>query len=225
MAAPQVRDLQSLIDQYSASFNPQKQLIEQDLTGLDNAGVAQEQGLQAKQKTAFGQIEQRAQDKGMFFSGFSPDAQATYTADTYLPALAQLQATIAQGRSSLLGKRADLESQARTSALGAQENDLSAKTAWEQQQEQQAFQAEQARLEREAAASENSKNRAASAAKNDKPTTAQFLVQAFSGFDPGSTPAYYTEREVIPAIKANYGLSDADAKALVYAYRKNVYGS
>lgn len=226
MAAPQIRDLQSLIDQYSASFNPQKQLIETDLAGLDAAGTAQEQGLAAKQNTAFKNIEQTAQNKGMFFSGFSPDAQASYTADTYLPALAQLQATIAQGRSSLLGKRADIDSQARTQAINAQEGDRQALTAYEQMQQQQAFQAEQARLEREAAAAENAKNRSASAAnsKSKTPTQAQFLVSAFSGYDP-DTMKFYTEREVIPALKANYGLSDAEAKRLAYTYRKSAYGS
>ena len=221
MAAPQVRELQSLIDQYSASFNPQKQLIDADLAGLDTAGTAQAAGLDARQKKAFGQIEQNASNKGMFFSGFSPDAQASYTADTYLPELAKLQSTIAQGRSALLGKRADIESQARTSALGAQENDLAAKTAYEQMQEQQAFQAEQARLTREASAIENSKSRAASAASST-PTPAQFLVSAFSGYD-GKTMQGYTEKEVIPALMATYNIPKEQAAALAYQYRKSNY--
>jgi len=219
---PQVRDLQSLIQQYSGSFDPQRQLIDQDLAGLDASGAAQQAGLAATQKKAFGQIEQQASDKGVFFSGFSPDAQAEYTAGTYLPELAKLQATIASGRSSLLGKRADLDSTARTSAISAQEGDRNALLTWQQQQEQRAFEAEQARLARDAQAAENSKNRAASSAASSVPTPAQFLVKSFAAYDP-KTMQGYTEREVIPALMATYNIPKEQAAALAYSYRKSNY--
>lgn len=226
MAAPQVRDLQSLISQYSAAFDPQRQQIDESIQANDNSGAAQQAGLAAQQQQAFRGIEQNAQNKGMFFSGFSPNEQANYTSGTYLPALANLQAAIAQTRAGLLGKRADLDTSARQSALGAQENDLSALNAWNTQQEQQRFQAEQARIAAEREAAENAKNRAASAAassaKNAQPTTAQFLVQAFSGYDP-KTMQFYTEREVIPALQANYGLTKSQAEKLAYDYRKSAY--
>lgn len=160
---PQVRDLQALISEYGKAYDPQRALIDADITSNANAGAAQEQGLQAKQGQAFKTIEQGAQNKGMYFSGFSPNEQANYTSDTYLPALAQLQATIASTRSNLLGKKADIETDVYNKAFNTREQDVSAKNTWQAEQERRAWQAEQDRIAREAAAAESAKDRAASA--------------------------------------------------------------
>jgi len=234
MQPTQVRDLQGLINEQNAALKPQTDLLNKDIAANDASGVAQIAGLDAKQKTAFGQIEQTAQDKGQFFSGFSPDAQAGYTAGTYLPALAELQSTIANTRSNLLGKKADLGKSAFDSAFQTREGDIKTANDWKRmtadqqfQREQtastQAFQKAQAQLDRNAQASLASANRQAQADNN--PTTDQFLVQSFAGYQPRSQEfANYTEREVIPSLKANYGLSQKDAAKLAYSYRKSVYG-
>lgn len=163
---PQVRELQSLIAEYGKAYDPQRALIDADINANTNAGAAQEQGLQAKQTQAFKTIEQRGQNKGMYFSGFSPDEQANYTSDTYLPALAQLQATIAATRGSLLGKKADIETSVYEKAFNTREGDIAASKNWQSEQERRAWEAEQARIAREFEASENSKNRSASAANS-----------------------------------------------------------
>ena len=163
---PQVRDLQALIAEYGKAYDPQRALIDADITANANAGAAQEAGLQAKQTQAFKTIEQRGQNKGMYFSGFSPDEQANYTSDTYLPALAQLQATIAATRSQLLGKKADIETDVYNKAFNTREGDIKQKNDWQSEQERRAWQAEQDRINREFQASENAKGRAASAASS-----------------------------------------------------------
>ena len=104
---PEVRDLNALVTTLGEGVKGQKQLIDNDIVANEQSGVAQIQGLEARKDKEFKNIEQRASNKGMFFSGFSPDAQAGYTADTYLPALAQLQSVIAGTRSQLMGKKAD----------------------------------------------------------------------------------------------------------------------
>ncbi len=157
--APQVRDLQSLIAEQTASLKPQYDLIDTSITGNETAGQAQELGLGAKKDTAFKQIGQASQDKGMFFSGFSPNEEAQYTAGTYLPALAQLQATIASTRSNLLGKKADLGKSAFDTATNIREGDISNKNSWDAAERQRAFQAEQDRIQRENSAAEAEKNR------------------------------------------------------------------
>jgi hypothetical protein len=163
---PAVRDLQALISEYGKAYDPQRALIDADITANANAGAAQEAGLGAKKDQAFKTIEQGAQNKGMYFSGFSPNEQANYTADTYLPALAQLQATIASTRSSLLGKKADIETDVYNKAFNTREGDITAKNNWQAQQEQRAWQAEQDRINREFQASENAKQRSATAASS-----------------------------------------------------------
>lgn len=163
MAAPVVRDLQSLISEIGQSIQPQNQLLDQSIVANDNAGVAQEAGLGAKQTQAFKGIEQGAQNKGMFFSGFSPDQQAQYTSTTYLPALAELQRTIAGARAGLLGKKADLQTDVYNKAFQTRENDVSAKNTYDAEQERRAWEAEQARVAAERAAIEAEKDRQASA--------------------------------------------------------------
>lgn len=64
-------------------------------------------------------------------------------------------------------------------------------------------------------------SKAASSAAST-PSTSQFLVQAFSGYDPKKMKNY-TEQEVIPALMANYNLSKTQAATLAYQYRKSVF--
>jgi hypothetical protein len=176
---PQVRDLQQLIAEQTNALKPQLDLINNDIAANDASGQAQELGLQAKQKKAFGNIEQAAQDKGMFFSGFSPDEQANYTSDTYLPALAQLQATIAGARSNLLGKKADLNKGAFDTAFQVREGDVAAKRTWDAAETDRRWQEQQAALERDFKAKESAKDRAAAAAQ----ASAQAGVSASQAFD------------------------------------------
>lgn len=157
--SPQVRDLQGLITEQRAALAPQYGLIDESIAQNATAGEAQVAGLDATRKKTFGNIEQAAQDKGMFFSGFSPDAQAEYTASTYLPAVAQLQATIAQTRSQLLGKKAELDKGAFDTAFNAREGDLKVLADWNQMTAQQQFQASQADKDRVFQAQEAEKNR------------------------------------------------------------------
>lgn len=163
MAAPVVQDLQALIAELGQSITPQKALIDQSIEANTNAGAAQEQGLGAQRDTAFKQIDQGAQNKGMYFSGASPDEQYKYTAGTYLPALANLQATIASTRAGLLGKKADLDTDVYQKAFSTRENQTNQLNAYNNEQEARAFQAEQARIAREAAAAEAEKDRRAAA--------------------------------------------------------------
>jgi hypothetical protein len=175
---PAVRDLQSLIKTQTDALAPQQALIDQSITANDNAGGAQEAGLAAKKDTAFQDITQGAQDKGMFFSGFSPNEQAKYTAGTYLPALAQLQATIAGTRASLLGKKADLNKGAFDVANQQYENDRKVLADWNQMTAQQQFAASEAEKSRAFEAQQNltkiqSAERIAAADRNAKAAAAK----------------------------------------------------
>lgn len=143
-AAPQVRELKNLVTELNKSIDPQNKLIDESITANATAGQAQELGLAAKKDTAFENIVQGSQDKGMMFSGFTPDEQAKYTAGTYLPALAQLQATIAETRSNLLGKKADLSASVYNKAFDTRENDITAKRGWDMQQARNEFEQQQA---------------------------------------------------------------------------------
>lgn len=169
--APQVRNLNTLISEIGKSIQPQMKRIDKDIARHEQAGEAQVAGLQATKERTFGQIEQQAQDKGMFFSGFSPDEQATYTSESYLPALANLQSTIAQTRSDMLGRKEGLEQDVFNKAFGARESDRDFLNQWKKMTAEQkfsasqadkdrAFQAEQANIERQFTSSQNARQRA-----------------------------------------------------------------
>lgn len=160
MAAPAVRDINNIIKELNPSVAAQKKLIDADIAMNATAGAAQEAGLAAQAQQAYGQIEQRAQDKNMLFSGFSPSEQANYNATSYLPALAQLQATIAGTRSQLLGKKADIDTNIFNKAFDTRENDIAVANDWKKMDYQQQWQAKQSQLDRDFQASQNALDRA-----------------------------------------------------------------
>lgn len=185
MAAPAVRNLNSLISEIGKSVAPQKALIDADIASAQQAGEAQVAGLDATKDRTFGQIEQRASDKGMLFSGFSPDAQAEYTATSYLPALAQLQAQIAQTRSQLLGKKADLDTNVFNQAFSTREGDINRNFTYNERVAGQKFSANEAERDRQFQAREAAAARAASAAQSAaaraaEPTAAQNMSTALT---------------------------------------------
>jgi hypothetical protein len=204
MAAPAVQSIQDLIATLGQSVDPQKQLIDQSIASNDASGVAQQAGLDAQKTTAFGQIGQQAQNNGMFFSGFTPDEQAKYTAGTYLPALANLQATIAGTRASLLGKKADLDTNIYTQAFNTNQSQQQRADAYSQAQEEAARQAAEAEKQRQFEASQTnvkiasderiaSASRAASA--SSAPTATQNMAEALSsktGNDGYVSPGTYS---------------------------------
>jgi len=164
MAAPAVQNLSDIVAQIGAAYAPQKALIDQSITANDQSGAAQTQGIEAKKTQAFGGIDQTATDRGMAFSGFTPDAEAKYTGSTYLPALPNLQNTIASTRNSLLGKKAGLDTAANTQAFSVHEGQVKDAQAWQDAQDA-AARAEQQRQEQNAfTANQNDLNRRAQAA-------------------------------------------------------------
>jgi len=161
--APAVRDLNALVGEIGQAYQPQYQTIDKDVAFNEQSGVAATAGLQAQQRQAFGGIEQAAQNKGMFFSGFSPSEQANYTSTVYLPKLAELNKTIAQTRNQLLGRKAELDTDIRNKAFATREQDMTSLRDWQNQQAQRAWEAEQARIKMEFDARQAAADRAASA--------------------------------------------------------------
>lgn len=164
--APTVRNLNDLISTIGQGVTAQKAGIDQSIIDNQTYGDAQIAGLDAKKDTAFNTIEQNAQNKGMFFSGYSPHEQALYTADTYLPALAGLQQTIAQTRSGLLQDKNKLDTDVFNKAFDTQNQDTATLADWNKMTAQQQFDASEADKQRVFTAQQNQQDRAASAANN-----------------------------------------------------------
>lgn len=189
---PQVRDIQELIHKQNQALDPQYALLNEAVAQNDQAGKAQELGLTAKKDQAFTDITQTAQNKGMMFSGFTPDEQAKYTASTYLPALAQLQATIASTRGQLLGKKAELMKSGFDIATQQQEGDIQFLNQWNKMTAEQQFNASEAEKQRAFTAAEAAKERTFTSSENAANRSSQAAAAKAQGAPPDLVDGIYS---------------------------------
>lgn len=232
MQPPTVRTLDQLTTDTNSIYDPQRANINNQIASAGTRLSGDEAGLAAAQTNAFGDITQQAARRGALFSGFTPDQQAHYTAEKYLPALAGLRTANEQTIQGLNNNLLTLNSDQAQKAFDTQNQDISQlydynKTQAEHQfQTQQAQTAYQQELEKLRVQAQYDAQSRASSNASQTPSTQQFLVSAFSGYKPAyqGGQAYYTEREVIPALMANYGLNKQQASDLAYGYRKQVFG-
>lgn len=141
------QDLGSIMQSLDAGYNPQRQLINDQIGQLPSQAASQTAGLQAQQNTAFDGITRSAQDRGMGFSGIPLQEQARYTSDNYLPAVAKVQESQNNAKTSLTDALNNVNQQQRTQAYGMQNDQLN------REQQQAQFDATQAAAERARAAS------------------------------------------------------------------------
>lgn len=141
------QDLGSIMQSLDAGYNPQRQLINDQIGQLPSQAASQTAGLQAQQNTAFDSITRGAQDRGMGFSGIPLQEQARYTSDNYLPAVAKVQESQNNAKTSLTDALNNVNQQQRTQAYGMQNDQLN------REQQQAQFDASQAAAERARAAS------------------------------------------------------------------------
>ena len=90
------QQLEQIIAELNNVYDPQRQTKNQQLEAIDPALQAEEQGLQAAKQDSFGQINDQANRRGMFYSGMPIAEEQRYTGSTYLPALANLRGKYTQ---------------------------------------------------------------------------------------------------------------------------------
>lgn len=231
---PQVQSLNDIVAGIRNAQAPQQQQLDTSIGQNESAGAGQTAGLNAAEDNAFRSITQGAVNRGGYFSGFAPDAQAHYTGSTYLPALAKLQTTIAATRDSLLGKKADLAATANGQGLSELHRQQGELTSYNNAQAT-------ARATAQAAADRNATTIAAAqihagatlgASANRQPTVAeqkaaaqsalqQDVLHAFNGFN--VRPSFYTEHAILPQLINSYsgsGLTPKEITDAVYGTRK-----
>ena len=231
MNPPTVRTLDQLVAETNPIYDPQRQAIQQRTDIATQNNTAQEAGLAAAQQTAFGDITQAATRRGALFSGFTPDQQARYTSEKYLPALANLRAASQNTIQGLNDQAFSLDSDQKKTALGTREGDLSRLYDYDKTQSERKFQTEQANIayerEMQKLRAEQSFQAAQNAQANKTPSVQEALLSLFKGYKPAyedKTQAYRTEREIIPALMSGYGMTKAQATQVAFQYRRDVYG-
>lgn len=85
-------------------YDPQVSQVNTEIAQLQPQQDAQQASLDQAKVNAFRDITTAANNKGMLFSGFTPDQQAQYVGTKYLPAVANLKTTFQNNKNSLLEK-------------------------------------------------------------------------------------------------------------------------
>lgn len=114
------------MSEISASYQPQKDVLNQQIGTLDPQLQAETQGLDAAKTDAFNQITDQSNRRGLLFSGIPLAEQAQYTGANYLPAVANLKSKYAQQRFNLQNALAGLDQDAYKTALGQFNSEQSA---------------------------------------------------------------------------------------------------
>lgn len=101
---PPVPSYQDAYNQLASVYDPQVNSVNSQIAQLQPLQNAQQKGLDQAKINAFRDITNTANQRGMLFSGFSPDQQAQYVGTKYLPAVANLKQSFLNQRTTLLDK-------------------------------------------------------------------------------------------------------------------------
>lgn len=213
--------------QLNPYFQQQEQATRQQLPAIQQLYDTLLSGLEGQRQTETQNILESASQRGVLRSTLPVDAQQQLGA-ALLAERGKLESQRAGDVAGVNKSLADI-GLARVTSISDLADSLQARDLQEREyqlkqiQAEREFQLGQQKLQAEIAAAQQKS--AASSASNT-PSTAQFLTQAFSGYKPAyeGGQAYYTEREVIPALMANYGINQTQAAQMAYDYRKRVFG-
>lgn len=139
-AQPQVQSLSDIIASLNPIYDSQRQAINQQISNNQQSGGAQMSALDAAKQAAFQSINQNASNRGLLFSGFSPNEQAQYLGTRYLPAVAQLQQGIQDRNNTLTNQLLGIDTNVQKQALDTQQGQVKDQNAYALQQQQLAQQ-------------------------------------------------------------------------------------
>lgn len=230
----QPRTLESVLASLDSVYKPQVESIRQRQSLIPQQIQAEEQGLQAKQTQAFGDILGGARRRGLGFSGIPLGEQAKYTSTEFLPALARLKQSGREQAMSL--EDAILGIQERRNSQGQNIFQFEQSLAEQRRQfdEQQKLAREQAAAAQRAAAASNGWMSALGGGGGSKPSLQgvpdnivkqQAMADAGNLLSKDGTSAFLREVNAIYK-SANYGNTYDQAKLeLIRARKPNLFSN
>lgn len=142
------RALEQIMQELNATYNPQRDVYNSQIGGLDPQQDAELKGLQAQKEDEFGQITQRANRRGLFYSGLPIAEEQRYTGQQFLPAVANLRGKYANQRFGLMDALAKITQDQSKQAYGIYSSEVQADEERRQFDERMAAQAAQAATSR-----------------------------------------------------------------------------
>ena len=144
-------DTSQYYNQLAGIYDPQKTILQGQIAALQPEYEAQLSGLEQAKVNAYRDIETTARGRGMQFSGFSPEQQARYTGERYLPAVAGLKSQLQGRKSALELAMAELGSSQGLQALNLWRDEQTRRQAAEQFDKELALKREMAVWDRDTA--------------------------------------------------------------------------
>lgn len=177
--APQVQSLDSILAGLNPAYAPSEALYNQQIAAIPGQQQAAQAGLDQTKTNSFHDINTSANSKGLAFSGIPSSEQATYLGGTYLPAVAKLKSDSQNQQMTLQQALASLESDKYKTGLSTQQDQQKVLDSYNQQQQQNAFDAQQKELDREASASGSGGLSAYQAAELQNKAASQYKASIF----------------------------------------------
>ena len=176
---PQVQNLEQILADIDPAYSQSRNLYNQQITALPGQSASRTQGLEAARNNSFNTINDQAVGRGLAFSGIPLAEQARYLGEQYLPGLQKISEDEASQRMSLQQQLAALEQDRYNQALGIRTGQQDTLNRYLEAERQRQFDAEQARLNREAQARAAAASRAASAPGNPGSDFLGYIAQRF----------------------------------------------
>lgn len=148
---PVVRKRQVIQKSLDPVFNPQRQLLQKQISGVDQSLQGDIAGLEAKKTRAFEDITEGANRRGLVFSGIPLQEQAEFVATDFLPAQARLKQGAQDKKFALQQAMFELGERQRTQAESVFQQEQDRLQAYLARQEQLAAQRSAAQAQIEAA--------------------------------------------------------------------------
>ncbi len=123
----------------ASQYQPQTDLINTQLAQLPTQQAAQQASLDQAKVNAFKDITNQSNSRGVLFSGVPIDQQSTYVGTKYLPAVANMNTSFNNQKTSLLGSLNNVNAQRMTTARGIQSNQQQQLAAYQKAQEDAAY--------------------------------------------------------------------------------------
>ena len=118
------RALEDIIRELNSVYDPQRNAYKEQIGTLDPLLASEEQGLQAQKRDEFEQITNRANRRGLFYSGIPVQEEQRYTGGTFLPAVANLKGKYATQRFNLQDAIAKITESQQLKAYDVRQNEL-----------------------------------------------------------------------------------------------------
>jgi hypothetical protein len=118
------RSLDQILTEIDATYKPQRDQYNKSISEVDPAQEAEVAGLESAKKDAFGQIDQTANRRGMFYAGAPIAEQQRYVGQQFLPSIANLRSKYAQQKFDLTNALNKVTSDEYSHASGLRQNEL-----------------------------------------------------------------------------------------------------